>query len=79
MVWVVGMRVQDLYVLFSLNVAILGFAYLFLDRYNHLMNQAKEQNVVHPNAQYPLGRQAKPDNLHESGVQVQSTNSTNNV
>ncbi|CAM6016637.1 unnamed protein product [Sphagnum balticum] len=76
--WTVGTQ-KDLYVLFSLNVAILGFAYLFLDRFNHLMNQAKEQNVVHPNARYPLGTEGKPNNLHESGVQVQSTNGTNNV
>ncbi|CAK9205525.1 unnamed protein product [Sphagnum jensenii] len=76
--WTVGTQ-KDLYVLFSLNVAILGFAYLFLDRFNHLMNQAKEQNVVHPNAQYPLGKQGKPNNLQEAGVQVQSTNGTSNV
>jgi hypothetical protein len=53
---------QDLYVLFAINVAILAFAYLFLDRFNHLMNQSKEQNVVHPNAWYPLGMAGKPVN-----------------
>jgi len=53
---------QDLYVLFGINVAILAFAYLFLDRFNHLMNQSKEQNVVHPNAWYPLGMAGKPVN-----------------
>lgn len=57
--WTVGTQ-KDLYVLFSLNVAILAFAYLFLDRFNHLMNQSKERNVVHPNGQYPLGTAGKP-------------------
>jgi hypothetical protein len=57
--WTVGTQ-KDLYVLFALNVAILAFAYLFLDRFNHLMNQSKERNVVHPNGQYPLGTAGKP-------------------
>ncbi|KAH9548965.1 hypothetical protein CY35_11G115300 [Sphagnum magellanicum] len=59
--WTVGTQ-KDLYVLFGINVAILAFAYLFLDRFNHLMNQSKEQNVVHPNAWYPLGMAGKPVN-----------------
>lgn len=63
-------REQDLYVLFAINVAILAFAYLFLDRFNHLMNQSKEQNVVHPNAWYPLGMAGKPVNRQADAENV---------
>ncbi len=66
-------REQDLYVLFAINVAILAFAYLFLDRFNHLMNQSKEQNVVHPNAWYPLGMAGKPVNRQADAENVGGT------
>lgn len=69
---------QDLYVLFSLNVAILAFAYLFLDRFNHLMNQSKERNVVHPNGQYPLGTAGKPmKDQHEEKLEGKYTSEVN--
>jgi hypothetical protein len=60
-------------VLFAINVAILAFAYLFLDRFNHLMNQSKEQNVVHPNAWYPLGMAGKPVNRQADAENVGGT------
>lgn len=46
---------QALYVLFAVNIAVLSFAYLFLDRWNHILAQSTEKNVVHPNARYPVG------------------------
>jgi hypothetical protein len=75
--WTVGTQ-KDLYVLFALNVAILAFAYLFLDRFNHLMNQSKERNVVHPNGQYPLGTAAKPmKDQHEEKLEVKYNSEVN--